>query len=163
MLRNQRIHMTCLMTMVLNRTCSNSDVCLCLFNTYCVQRICARELQTNQTGPVLPQGVPVWEDRHNWECHRISEAFLPSLFYHFWVLVCSRLPFWLFAAICCSLGGNHEHLGQTSGFPDVVSPYNGPDVVLAEGPWDWSEQGEEDFLEIKKLRVWVFSSLTEVL
>lgn len=35
--------------------------------------------------------------------------------------LCSQLPFWLFAAICCSLGGNHEHLGKF-GFPDVVSP-----------------------------------------
>lgn len=99
MLRNQKIHLTCLMAVVLNRTCSNSEVCLCLLNTYCVQRICARESETNQTGPVLSQGVPVWEDRHNWECHRVSEAFLPSLLYHFWVLVFSAS----FLALCCHL------------------------------------------------------------
>lgn len=92
-----------------------TPVCLCLFNTYCVQRICARESEADQTGPVLSQGVPVWEDRYNWECHRVSEAFLPSLLYHFWVLVFSAS----FLALCCHLlftWGNHEHLGKF-GFP----------------------------------------------
>ena len=60
-----------------------------------------------------------------------SIGFLKSFYLPFYLLVCSRLPFWLFAAICCSAGGNREHLGKTSGFPDVSSSAE-PVVGLAE-------------------------------
>ena len=110
------------MAVVCNQTRSNSEVCRDLFNTYYVQSICARESETNQKGPILPQGVPVWERRQTgviqrwqvqlWERDRISEALFAFPTLPFLGSCVLLLPFWLFAVICCSPGGNYEHIEE---------------------------------------------------